>query len=311
MKKTGLIAVALLMAAAVSWAEPIRVVLLDFDNQAGTKPEGDLAGSVSPDAIAGKGVYLLSKSLLGKDTFTLIDRRDFINQIEKLEPKDNGQKTPTKPTFIHAAQALKADVILRGSLMSLSPSKQVVNQGGIKTEFNNLALRVAIEALDPVDGSVIAMADGVVSANFRQTDQHYSVLSEEDVIDLMGKAIADAVPTIEKSVESRQAKAAARPKIKLSVKTSADPALLEVDGILVATTPVENLEIYQGDHVMTVGKAGYRDVTKRIMFDKSSSIEVPMLRTELSADEWKSVLEKARLNILNYQPDLIIHTTSD
>jgi hypothetical protein len=127
----------------------------------------------------------------------------------------------------------------------------------------------------------------------------------------MGKAIADAVPTIEKSVESRQAQAAARPKIKLSVKTSADPALLEVDGILVATTPVENLEIYQGDHVMTVGKAGYRDVTKRIMFDKSSSIEVPMLRTELSADEWKSVLEKARLNILNYQPDLIIHTTSD
>jgi hypothetical protein len=272
-----------------------------------------LGGGIAPGALADKGLYLLGEQLLGQEGFSLIDRRDFMDQVEKLRPKDMGEKTPTKPSFIQAAQALRADVVLRGSLLSFSPGKEMVDQGGYKTEFSTLSLRVSIEALDSVDGSVVAMVDGAAQGNFRQTTSHYTELSEDDAIRLMEKAIGSATPKLISALQSKTSKLEGRPKIKLSLTTSADPALVEIDGILIGTSPVQNLEIYQGDHVLTIGKPGYRDITKRILFEKSAEIDVPMIRTELSADEMKEILEKARLNVISVngdvlQPGLIIKT---
>ena len=308
--------IAVLMAvaavAAVASAEPIRVALMDFQDQTGMKSDADLGGGIASSALAGKGVFLLAEQLVGKEGFTLVDRRDFMDQMEKLQPKDMGEKTPTKPSFIQAAQALNTDVVLRGSLLGFSTGKKVVDQGGYKTEFSTASLRVGIEALDSVDGSVVAMANGVADGNFRQTAASYTVMSEEDAISLMQKAIAQAMPNIENALQTRLSKLSSRPKIKLSVSTSADPALIEIDGILVGTSPVKGLDIYKGDHVLTIGKPGYRDITKRILFEKNTEIEVPMMRTELSAEEMKEVLEKARLDIIStdgvLEPGLIIKT---
>ena len=299
--------------AAVALASPIRVALMDFEDGTGMKSDAALGGGIAPGALADKGLYLLGEQLLGQEGFSLIDRRDFMDQVEKLRPKDMGEKTPTKPSFIQAAQALRADVVLRGSLLSFSPGKEVVDQGGYKTEFSTLSLRVSIEALDSVDGSVVAMVDGAAQGNFRQTASHYTELSEDDVIGLMEKAIGSATPKLISALQGKISKLESHPKIKLSLKTSADPALIEIDGILIGTSPVQNLEIYQGDHVLTIGKPGYRDITKRILFEKSTEIEVPMIRTELSADELKEILEKARLNVISVngnvlQPGLIIKT---
>ncbi len=297
---------------AVASAEPIRVALMDFQDQTGMKSDADLGGGIAPSALAGKGVFLLAEQLVGREGFTLVDRRDFMDQMEKLQPKDMGEKTPVKPSFIQAAQALNTDVVLRGSLLGFSTGKKVVDQGGYKTEFSTVSLRVGIEALDSVDGTVVAMANGVADGSFRQTAASYTVMSEEDAIGLMQKAIAQALPNIGNALETRLSKLASRPKIKLSVSTSADPALIEIDGILVGTSPVKDLDIYQGDHVLTIGKPGYRDITKRIRFEKNTEIEAPMMRTELSAEEMKEVLEKARLDILStggiLEPGLIIKT---
>lgn len=289
---------AVVLGASVVSAEPIRVALMDFQDQTGMKPDAELGGGIAPAALAGKGVIVLGQQMLGKEGFTLVDRRDFIEQMEKLNLTDNGKATPTKPSFIQAAQALNAGAVLRGSLMSFSTGKKVVDQGGYKTEFATLSLRVAIEALDTVDGSVIAMADGSADGNFRQTAANYTVISEDDAIQLMQKAIAKAVPNLETALQDRMSQLASRPKSKLSIKSDADPALVEIDGILVGTTPVKELDIYQGDHVLTVSKAGYRDVTKRINFAKDVEIQVPLFRQELSAEEMKEVLEKARVDIL-------------
>ncbi|MFH0880184.1 MAG: PEGA domain-containing protein [Lentisphaerota bacterium] len=301
----------LLSMAGVCMAEPFRVALMDFDDQTGMKPDEMLGGAILPGALAAKGVNLLGKDLLNQEAFTLVDRRDFLSQMEKMRPTDSGKATPTRPSFIQAAQALGADVVIRGSLQSFSSGKNVVNLGGNKTEFAILSLRVSLEALDAVDGSVIAMADGVASEKIRQTEQNYTALSEEDAIGLMEKSIAQAIPDLKSSLDKRQAKLEARPKVKLSVKSNADPALVEIDGILVGSTPIENLEIYTGDHVFVVGKPGYRDITKRIMFEKDTTIEVPMMRTELSAEEMKDVLEKIRMNVMVGDPGLVIHTIND
>ena len=299
--------------AAVAFAAPIRIALMDFEDGTGMKSDAALGGRIAPGALADKGLTLLGEQLLGQEGFSLIDRRDFMDQVEKLRPKDRGEKTPTKPSFIQAAQALRADVVLRGRLLSFSPGKEVVDQGGYKTEFSTLSLRVSIEALDSVDGSVVAMVDGAAQSNFRQTASHYAELSEDDAIGLMEKAIGSATPKLISALQGKISKLESQPKIKLSLKTSADPALIEIDGLLIGTSPVQNLEIYRGDHVLTIGKPGYRDITKRILFEKSTEIEVPMIRTELSADEMKEILEKARLNVISVnghvlQPGLMIKT---
>lgn len=295
--------------ATLCWGQPLRVALMDFEDQTGMKSDSALGGGIAPGALAAKGVYLLGEQLLGKGEFALIDRRDFVDQVEKLRPKDMGEHTPTRPTFIQAAQALRADVVLRGILLSFSTGKQVVDQGGYKTEFTTLSLGVALQALDAVDGTVVAMADAEASGNFRQTKETYTVLSESDASGLLNKALAQAVPKLETALQERTAQQKSRPKISLSVKTSDDPALVEIDGILVGSTPLEKFEIYKGDHVLTVGKPGYQDVTKRILFEKDSSVAVPMIRTQLSAEEWKGILEKARLNLFNVDPGIVITTT--
>lgn len=310
MKTLTLTAVSLLLAiSAATAAEPIRVAVMDFENQTGQQSDAKLGGTINTAALAAKGVNALTRDLVGAEGFVLIDRRDFINQVEKLQLTDSGKPTPTKPTFIQAAQTLNADAVLRGYLESFSTGKNVVNQGGYKTEFATLSLRLTVQALDPVDGTVIAVAEGVARNNVRQTDASYTEISEDDALDLMDQAIAKAVPQLQKALEARKAREAARPRVKLNVKTSADPAMVEIDGILVGTTPVEGLAVYQGDHVITIGKPGYRDITKRIMLEKDTAIEVPMIRTELSADEMKEILEKARLNIIStdgIEPALII-----
>lgn len=301
--------------ASTMLAQPLRVAVMDFENQASVSPDASLVGGIQPKAIAEKGIYVLDASLANQEDFKLIDRRDFIRQIESVPPQggDKDKGAAIKPSFLRAAQALNADVVLRGALLSYAPGKQTVNQGGYKTEFVDLSLRVALQALDTRDGTVIAAAEGVANQKFRQTESLQTVMGEDDLTGLLRTAVENAIPQLNDLLQKRVSKERARPKVKLSVKTSADPALVEIDGIMIGTTPLVGFDVYKGDHVLTVGKAGYRDVNKQIMFESDTSIEVPMLRTELTADELKEVLEKMRMNVVVGVPDpaLIINAIDD
>jgi len=57
---------------------------------------------------------------------------------------------------------------------------------------------------------------------------------------------------------------------------------VEIDGILVGSSPLEGFEVYKGYHVLSIGKPGYQGITKRILMDKDMKIESPMLRVQLS-----------------------------
>ena len=298
-----------LFGAGLAWAQtPARVAVLEFQDQTGMRPDALQGGAIAPGAMADKGVFVLGKSLANRPGFTLIDRRDFMEQVEKLQPKDQGERTPTKPSFLQAAQALRADVVLRGSILSMSSGKQMVNQGGYQADLNTLSVRVGLEALDAVDGAVIAVTDGVARHQVRQTANLQTLLAEDDLLMLMEKAINDAVPGLEKALQARAAQQKQRPTVKLAIKSDADPALVEIDGILVGSTPIEEIEVYQGDHVMTVSKPGYQQVTKRILFEQNAKIEVPMLREQITAEEWANIYEKASLKIIQADPGVIVHT---
>jgi hypothetical protein len=296
-----------MMLAMVVQAAPIRVAVLEFQDQTGMQSDPLLGGRIPQGSLAERGVYMLGKHLANREGFVLIDRRDFLDQVERTPAFDSGRRTPTKPSFLHVAQAIRADAVLRGSLVSFSPGKQTVNQGGYRTEFATLSVRVALEALDAIDGTVIAVADGVARTQVRQTATLQTDLGEDEILDLLDQAVANAVPNLENTLLARAEAQRSRPTVKISVTTTADPALVEIDGILVGSTPLENFEIYKGDHVLTIGKPGYRDITKRILFEHDSRIEVPMLRTELTADEWKEVLDSMRIYTFLGEPGIVIN----
>ncbi len=291
-------------------AEPMRVAVIDFENRASLTADSGLVGGVDARNLADKGVYIIGSVLANADDFKLIDRRDFMGRIETMPKAATGKDYAPRPSFLKAAQSLNADVVLRGVLMSFSPGKQVVNQGGFKTEFVTLSMRVALQALDTRDGTIIASSEGAATERIRQTDTVQTVLGEDDLAQMLTASIENAVPHLSELLRKRSEASRARPKVKVSVKTSADPALVEIDGMLIGTSPIENFEVYKGDHILTVGKAGYRDVNKRIMLESDIAIEVPMLRTELSADELKEVLETMRMNVILGIPEsaLIINT---
>ena len=288
-------------------AAPIRVAVLEFEDAAGMRSDARLGGTMEAGALARNGVFMLGKHLVNEEGFVLIDRRDFIEQLENQPTFDRGRPTPARASFLHAAQALRADAVLRGRLISFSPGKQTVNQGGYRTEFATLSVRVGLEALDAVDGAVIAVSEGAGRIQLRQTAALQTELGEDDILNLLDQAVAQAVPALKRTLAERAEAQRARPTVRLSVRTTSDPALVEIDGLLVGTTPLENFEIYKGDHVLTVGKPGYQDVTKRILFEQDSLVEVPMLRTDLTADELKEVLDSMRLNVFIGDPGIVIH----
>jgi hypothetical protein len=312
MKAIGM-ACLLALAAAAAAAEPLRVALLDFDNQA-TVAADAVVGGVTPKTLAEKGIFALAAALANDPAYVLIDRREFIKQIESMNLTDNDKRTTVKPSFLRAAQALNADVVLRGNLLSYSPGKRTVNPDGTrKTEFQTLTLRVALQALDTRDGAVIAMIEGAATREFRQSTTEQTVVSEDDLLQLLQASLAKATPDLNKKLGERLAQQNNRPKIKLTVKAGkADPALVEIDGLLIGTTPLVDFQVFAGDHVITIGKAGYQDISKQILLKADTSIEVPLFRTKLSAEEMKEVLDKARVNLIagtgGVEPAWIINT---
>lgn len=310
--KTALIS-GLLMIGLIASAEnqaPMKVALLDFENQASVSSDAGIVGGVTPQVVAGKGAYSLMGLMANDQSFTLIDRRDFISQMKNIQLKDGEKTTTLKPSFLRAAQALNADAVIKGCLLSYSPAKQVVDQGGIKTEFTTLALRVALQALDTRDGAVIASSEGTASKDFRQSAVQQTVVGEDQILDLLQNAMKKAMPGLNQALQARLARERSRPMVRLSVKSSVDPALVEIDGVLIGTTPLNNFQVYAGDHVLTVGKPGYLDVTKEMMIKADTTLEVPLFRTKLSAEEIKQVLDKARINVVTgtLEPGVIIGT---
>lgn len=292
----------LVLSATCLSAAPLRVVLLDTEDLTGQAPGAIAAGDLSGAALARKGAPLIAKQLVRSAAFALIDRRDFTTRLGEA-----GGSPLEKTVYMNAARALNADAVLRSALLSFSSQQRIIDQGGHHVEFNTLSLRAMVEVLDVTDGNIVAMADGVASREFRVTDTDKSILGEEDLLQLFEEAVRKAIPEIEQTIAQRQEGLAARAKVKLSVASSADPAMVEIDGVLVGTTPLENLEVYRGDHIITVGKPGHQDVTKRLLLEKDTAITVPMLRTDLTVEELTEVMKDMRMNRIGVmQPAWVI-----
>jgi len=295
-----------ILAALSTQARPVRVIMLDFADETGGSADVALTGTIDSKAFTEKGVYFLEKSLLASPDFSIIDRRDFIQQIEQLQLRDGSdpipdtffatreRPTPLSPTFFNAARSLDGDAMIRGSLLALSTSSQKIDQGGYQTEFTTLNLRVMLQALDVVNGSVIALEEGRASRKFRQTTSVQTGIGEDELLQLYQQAVAAAVPGIEMQLKGRLQ---SQSKVKMWVQTSADPAMIELDGILLGSSPVEGVEVLRGDHTLSVTRPGYETITKKIILSGDMKIMVPMISDQLNAEERKEALANMNLRI--------------
>lgn len=304
---TGIVSV--LACVSVCQAAPMRLALMDFTDASGGSADTFLGGDVDSEQLASKGAFAMSRALLGKGDYVLIDRRDFINQLQKMQGSLEARDSDIRPSFIQAAQALRADAVLRGTLLSFSVGKQMISQGGQNVEFANVSVRVGIDAVDAVDGSVIAAVEGVAQERFRQTDMMRTVLGGDEVHQMLTAAISRATPELISMLNARMASGDLRETVFLSVDTTADPSMVEIDGILVGTTPVQDLSVYKGDHVLTISRPGYQPVTKRLVLEGNTKISAPMLRTDLTVEERVKVLEGADMRYYiteGGKPDMVI-----
>ena len=102
---------------------------------------------------------------------------------------------------------------------------------------------------------------------------------------------------------------AERGHVALTLKTLAEPAMVEIDGMLVGTAPMEKMEVYAGDHVICISKPGYQEISKRVLIQKDTTLTVPMLRNELTMEELKEISKDMSLNrIAVMQPAWIMET---
>lgn len=271
----------------------IRAALLDFENQAGLSPDDQLGGKVNTSQLLEKAPLLLAKHLLELDGFELVDRRDFAAAVSQANHGSAGHRR----AFIQPAQYLNADVVLRGSLMSLSSSRQTVDLGGHHSEHAELNLSVALEALDVHNGAVLAVCDAQAARKFRQTAGHFSEIGEQDLLDLLEEAIAESAEKLKSQLDAKPGVSASREMVSLTVRSEQSPALVEIDGVLVGSTPMERLSVYKGDHLFRVSRPGYTPVTKRVLLQKDVEIDVALFRSDLDAGEKKEVLKDSDTHV--------------
>ncbi len=294
--KTALIILCAVMIVGTVGASPMRIVLLDCEDQTDTRPDTPVLRGVTSKALANKAGNLVGKHVVGSDMFTLIDRRDFTSKVSAAQNDKQLGNVDASKLFIHAARALDADGVLRSSILAFSTSTRTVDQGGHKTQLATLSVRIMLEVLDVTGGAVVAMSDGIAQQEFRITSNDLSQIGEEDALKLLETAIANAMEPMAKSVGKYAARRAGKKKVSISIKTSADPAIVEVDGVMIGSTPLIDYEVYSGDHIVTIGKPGYQDLSKRILIEKDSSITVPLLRNEFTMEELKEIITKMRVH---------------
>jgi len=141
------------------------------------------------------------------------------------------------------------------------------------------------------------MSNGTAEEEFPADERSDHVLSEIDALGILNRRLARALPAEEKALKELQAREQNRPLVKISVKTAADPALVEIDGILVGSSPLEAFEMYKGDHVLSIGNRAIRASPKRILMDKTCKIGSPLLRVTLGGRD-KESSEKMKINVV-------------
>ena len=101
-----------LLAITVN-ASPMRVVLLDCIDESGERSKSVTLGTITAGHLAEKGAYMIGKELVKHDSFVMIDRRNFTSRLNVLGKKGDAKSRKGNGMYLQAAQALKADAVLR------------------------------------------------------------------------------------------------------------------------------------------------------------------------------------------------------
>lgn len=286
MKRTW-ITVVLTLALGAAAAQAAPKAALFVQNRAGASLEGQLdafndlistrLGEAGFEVIRSQDV--LARFVESRDAESEQALRQGVEALQTAKSEGTVDGPAQETSALRTAQLMGADVLVFASLVSLGENKTSVQAYGMTQQQTVTTLRLALRVLDggagaQLYGDTIAVSEKIAqNANLQvQADDLVNTLLDRGAVELAGR-VRGSVAKIE------AAKPAAPALANVTVKSTAEGAAVEVDGVVVGTAP-GTFQIRPGVHEVRVTKEGFATWEKSVAFVDGQTLDVPM---ELSA----------------------------
>ena len=201
--------------------------------------------------------------------------RQAIEALQTVKAEGTVEGPSQEAAALRTAQLMGADYLVLASLVSLGESKMNIQAYGVTQQQTVTTLRLALRVLEGVRGAqiygdVVAVSEKVAqNSNLQiQTDDLVNTLLDRGAGELAGR-VQGSIAKIEAAQPADAALAA------VTVKSTAEGAAVEVDGVVVGTAP-GTFQFRPGVHEVRVTKEGYAAWEKSVNFTDGMALVVPM-----------------------------------
>ena len=205
--------------------------------------------------------------------------RQFAETLQTAKAEATVDGPSREASALRTAQLMGADYLVFASLVSLGENKLNVQAYGTTQQQTVTTLRVALRILEGAGGAQVYGDTIVVSEKIAQNA--FAQVEAGDLVDtLLDRGAVELASRVGDSRAKLEAARAAAPALaSVKVTTPEAGAAVEVDGVVVGTTPGA-FQIRPGVHEVRVSKEGYATWEKSVAFADGMELSVPL---ELSA----------------------------
>ena len=176
---------------------------------------------------------------------------------------------------LRTAQWMGADYLVLASLVSLGENKMNIQAYGLTQQQTVTTLRLALRVLEGARGAQIYGDTVAVSEKIAQ-NSNLQVAAGDLVNTLLDRGAGELASRVQGSrakIEAAQPAEAALASV--TVKTTAEGAAVEVDGVVIGTAPGV-FQVRPGAHEVRVTKEGYATWEKTVDFTDGLALLVPL-----------------------------------
>ena len=204
--------------------------------------------------------------------------RQAVEALQTAKSEGTVDGPAQEASALRIAQLMEADYLVFASLVSLGENKVNVQAYGMAQQAKTATLRLALRVLEgdrgaQIYGDVVAVSEKILETANLQVD------AGDQLNALLDRGAGELAGRVRGSVAKIEAAKPAAALASVTVRTPAEGAAVEVDGVVVGTAP-GTFQIRPGVHEVRVTKEGYATWEKSVAFADGQVLDVPM---EMSA----------------------------
>ena len=284
MKRVLAVAMGLAVMAVAAQAAPRAALFVQ--NRAGAQLEGqlDAFNDLASTRLADAGFEVIRyQDVLDRFTESRAaeaaqELRQGVEALQTAKSEGTVDGPAQEASALRIAQLMEADYLVFASLVSLGENKVNVQAYGMAQQAKTATLRLALRVLEgdrgaQIYGDVVAVSEKILeTANLQ-------VAAGDQLNTLLDRGAGELAGRVRGSVAKIEAAKPAAALASVTVRTPAEGAAVEVDGVVVGTAP-GTFQIRPGVHEVRVTKEGYATWEKSVAFADGQVLDVPM---EMSA----------------------------